>query len=322
MRILITGATGFLGRRLVERLAEQGHAVVAASRSAASASFPAGVTPRALDITDPASFGDVFSGLDAVVHAAAKVGDWGTREDFFAADEGGTRNVLSAARAENVPVFIHVSSVAVYGLDHQGPVAEGTPRVPRTDPFNYNAAKSAAEDLIDAARAEGYPATVVRPANIYGPGSTNWTARPAELIRKGLLSLPPGAGCSNTVYVDNVCALIEACLRDPRARGQSFQIADEDRQDWPSFFGQYAAALGGKVPRRPLWVLRGLATIMELGARLSGWQPLVTHEALAFIQFQGWFPVEHAREVLGFAPPVSAAEGMKQTLAWIQRSTR
>lgn len=318
MHILVTGATGYIGRRLVERLAEQGHAVVAASRSATNASFPSRVTPRALDVTDPGTFGDAFVGLDAVVHAAAMVGDWGAREAFFATDEGGTRNVLVAARTQNIPVFIHVSSVAVYGLAHQGAVTEDTPRVPRTDPSAYTAAKSAAEDVVDELRAQGYPVTVVRPANVYGPGSPLWTARPAAMIRKGMLSLPPGSGRSNTVYVDNVCALIETCLSDPRARGQTMHVADGGEQDFAAFFGQYAAAVGGRVPLRPLWLLRALATGMEGVARLSGRPPLLTHEALGFILFQGWFPMDHAREVLGFTPPISAEEGMRRTLDWIR----
>lgn len=97
----------------------RGHEVVAASRGAQGRAWPVGAVPRALDITDPATFGDAFEGVDAVV-----------------------------------PVFVHVSSIAVYGLTREGPIPEDTPRIPETDPIAYNAAKSAAEGVIERARGE------------------------------------------------------------------------------------------------------------------------------------------------------------------------
>lgn len=319
MRTLVTGATGFIGSRLVELLVARGHEVVAASRGAEGRVWPAGATPKALDITDPATFGRAFDGVEAVVHAAALVSDWGPREDFFRHSATGTENVLRAAQTAGVPVFVHVSSIAVYGLTREGPIPEHTPRTPETDPIAYNAAKSAAEGVIERARAEGYPATIVRPANVYGPGAPNWTVRPAALIRKGLMGLPPGAGPSNTVYVDNVAALLIATLEDERARGETLHVVDPERQDWGAFFGQYAAALGGRVPVRPLWFLRGLATASEAVARLTGWPPLVSHDALAWLLAQGWYPMARCEHVLGFSPPVSASEGMARTVAWLTR---
>lgn len=317
MKVLVTGATGFIGSRLVELLAERGHAVIAASRSAEARSWPTGVQAKRLDITDPGSFGGAFDRVDAVVHAAALVGDWGPREDFFRHCEDGTRHVVQAARAAGVPVFVHVSSVAVYGLAKSGPIPEDTARVPSTDRIAYNAAKSAAEGVIEDARAEGYPATIVRPANVYGPRAPNWTERPVALIRKGLMGLPRGAGPSNTVYVDNVAALLITTVEDERARGETFHVVDSERQDWNAFFGQYATALGKRVPVRPLWFLRALATVLETLSRITGRAPLVSHDALAFVLSQGWYPMEKCQRVLGFTPPVPASEGMTRTLAWI-----
>ena len=317
MRVLVTGATGFIGSRLVDRLVEQGHEVVATSRSAERRAWPEGVQARGMDITAPDSFGTAFEGVDAVVHLAALVTEWGPREEFFLHGEEGTRHVVDAARAAGVPVFVHVSSIAVYGLAHSGPVSEDFPRVPREDPIAYNAAKSAAEGVIEAARAEGYPATIVRPANVYGPGAPSWTVRAAALIDKGLMALPPVTGPSNTVFVDNVVALLITTLEDERARGETFHVVDAERQDWAAFFGQYAQALGKRVPARPLWFLRGLASVLETLSRFTGKPPLASHDALAYILSEAWYPMEKCARVLGFTPPVPASEGMACTLAWL-----
>ncbi|MEY3211964.1 MAG: dTDP-glucose 4,6-dehydratase, partial [Pseudomonadota bacterium] len=91
------------------------------------------------------------------------------------------------------------------------------------------------------------------------------------------------------------------------------------RQDWASFFGQYAAALGGRAPTRPLWALRLLATLLEAISRLTGRPPLASHDALAYILSRGWYPMEKAERVLGFVPPISAEEGMARTVAWLTR---
>jgi nucleoside-diphosphate-sugar epimerase len=318
MRVLVTGATGFIGGRLVQMLVDKGHSVVATSRSATRATFPPGVVARDLDITDPGTFGDAFNGVDAVVHTAALVGDWGKREDFFKFDEGGTRNVLAAARAAKVPIFVHTSSIAVYGMARSGPLPEETPRIPTTAPAAYNAAKSAAEGAVEQARAEGYPATIVRPGNVYGPASHHWTVRPTTLISKGLMSMPPGTGPSNTVYVDNVCALLIACLESPAARGETFHVVDEGLQSFHAFFSHYAQAIGKKVPVRPLFVLHLLATVLEAVARVTGKPPLATHEAIDFVVFQGHFPMDKAARVLGFKPPISSTEGMARTVAWLK----
>jgi nucleoside-diphosphate-sugar epimerase len=319
-RILVTGATGFIGGHLVRYLVERDYEVVACARTAEEKQrlFPAGVTARNLDITNPDSFGDAFAGVDAVVHAAAMVGDWGPSEDFLRTDRDGTGHVLDAAQGAGVPEFLHVSSITVYGFRVEGVVPEETPIV-TASPWPYMQAKADAERLVEQARATGYPVTIVRPANVYGPGSVSWTLRPARLIRNRLISLPKGFGPSNTVYVENVVALIEACLYDDRARGETFHIVDEGTMGFDVFFGQYAEALGrGRVPVLPRWLQDRFAVGLEMGARLTGLAPPVTRHVLDFLCFPGHYTNDRSRRLLGFDPPVPAEAGMQRTLAYLQ----
>jgi nucleoside-diphosphate-sugar epimerase len=323
-RILVTGATGFIGGHLVRYLVDRDYQVVACARSAEDKreSFPAGVIPKRLDITNPATFGKVFETVDAVVHAAALVGDWGPPEAFFATDRDGTRNVLAAAVEANVPRFVHISSITVYGFLKDGLVTEEAAIVDKS-PWPYMQAKADAERLVLQARAAGYPVTIVRPGNVYGPGSVAWTLRPAKLIRNRLISLPRGFGPSNTVYVDNVLALIEACLRDDRAAGESFHVVDEGVMGYDAFFGQYAKALGrGPVQILPRWLLNRSAAVLELGARLSGWPPLVTRHVLDYLCFPGHYRNDKSRRLLGLEPPVSADVGMARTLTYLAGGDR
>lgn len=318
-RILVTGATGFIGSHLVRYLVDQGHQVTACARSAADKRelFPAAVVTHNLDITRPDTFVDAFADVEAVVHAAALVGDWGPVEAYQITDCDGTGNVLQAAERARVPRFVHVSSITVYGFLQAGEITEDLPIV--TDSYwPYMQAKADAERLVEAARARGYPASIVRPANVYGPRSDPWTIRPAKLVKNRLISLPTGFGPSNTVYVENVCALLTKCVVDDRAEGETFHVADEARMGFDAFFGEYAKALGrGRVPIRPRRLLNLLAAALETGARLTGRDPLITRCALDFLCFPGHYSNEKSRRLLDFVPPVSAEEGMARTIAYL-----
>lgn len=318
-RILVTGATGFIGGHLVRYLVELGHEVIACARSAEAKRelFPEGVVAKGLDITRPETFGDAFAGVDAVVHAAAMVGDWGPFEAYQKTDCDGTENVLRASERARVPTFVHVSSITVYGFLREGPITEDAPIVDES-PWPYMHAKAAAERRVEKARARGYPVTIVRPANVYGPRSDPWTIRPARLVKSGLMSLPRGFGPSNTVYAENVCALIGRCVLDERAKGETFQVVDEGVMGFDAFFGEYAKALHKRrIPVRPRWLLNLLTGLMDGGARLSGRAPLVTQYALDFLCFPGHYVNDKSKRVLDFVPPVSADEGMARTIAYL-----
>jgi nucleoside-diphosphate-sugar epimerase len=270
-----------------------------------------------LDITQPDTFGGIFTAVDAVVHAAALVGDWGPLEAYQKIDREGTANVLQAAERAQVTRFVHVSSITVYGFRHEGAITEDAPVVDESY-WPYMQAKADAERVVEQARRQGYPVTIVRPGNVYGPRSDPWTVRPAKLVNNRLISLPKGFGPSNTVYVENVCALIAKCIVDERAKGETFHVVDEAVMGFDAFFGEYAKALGrGAVPIRPRWLLNLLAAGLETGARLTGRDPLITRCALDFLCFPGHYSNEKSKRVLGFVPSVSAEEGMARTIAYL-----
>jgi 2-alkyl-3-oxoalkanoate reductase len=235
MRVLVLGAGGFVGRRLVAALAASDWAtpVAGVRRRRRGAG-----EQRVVDATDAGQLMGAVADVDAVVNCVS--GDPATIV-------AGAR-ALFAAPAE--PRIIHLSSMAVYG-DAIGRVTEDAPLA---GTGGYAGAKVAAERL---AGARGGVA-VLRPGCIYGGGSPQWSERIAELLRARRIGDlgANGDGCSNIVHVDDVVGAILALLRQP-AEGVALNLAMPDAPDWNDYFVAFAKALGAvPVARIPEWRLK------------------------------------------------------------------
>lgn len=238
MRVLVLGADGFVGRRLVTALAAADWATPVAGSRRAKADGPG--DRIVLDATDAAAVSAAVAGVDAVVNCIA--GDDATivrNAEALFAGSGGRR-------------VVHLSSMAVYG-GATGLVDEARPLA--SEAGGYAGAKVAAE------RRAATAANVVtlRPGCIYGPGSTQWSLRIARLLaqrRLGDLGAD-GEGCSNLVHVDDVVAATLAGLRHDAAAGRAFNLAMAGAPDWNGYFLAFARALGTVPIRRiPGWQLK------------------------------------------------------------------
>jgi nucleoside-diphosphate-sugar epimerase len=321
--VLVTGATGFVGRHLVERLVRDGYEVVAGSRSAAkqATSFPAGVRTVTLDITDPATLGPALEHVDIVVHAAAKTGDWGRPREFERVLRDGTQHLLDACVRHRLSRFVHLSSAIFYGTTGRGAMTEGM--LPGHSHLPYGEGKIAAEHAVKQAREQhGLPTVILRPANIFGPGSRLWTDRPARLIEQGLMSLPLDYGKANPVFIENVVEAVCTVCRHDGAIGDTFNVTDDDQLTWRDFFGAYAAALGkGEIALRAPWMLYGLASSLETLASVTGRPPLLTRHAVTHLRFQGTYAPSRLAERLGYRPVVGIQEALRRTADYLRDRT-
>ena len=245
-KILVTGASGFLGGRLVERLFfSEGTPFRAMAhqpgRSMRLARLPVDIAW--CDLTQPEQVASAMEGCDVVVHCA--YGASGMPADNRRVTVDGTRVLADAAVAQGVRRFIHISSVAVYSYTPPLNVTESTPLVRSRDAYCRD--KVEAENIIwERIRRHGLPGVVLRMGNIYGPFSGPWTIRPLQHIREGIACLvDEGFHDSNMVFVDNAVEAILLAIREDGAAGQAFFITD-DPASWQEFYGYYAGWLGGR----------------------------------------------------------------------------
>lgn len=315
MTVFITGGRGFIARALADHLRGQG------------------IHTSGVDlVADPAydvvagstSSGDGWqehvAGAEVVVHTAALVTNTATHDEAWQVNVLGTRRALDAAIAAGARRFVHVSSVRAFGdLGWPDQVTEDHPV--RNDGGSYVDSKIASEQVVLQAHAAGQiEVVVVRPGDVYGPGSRPWTIQPVGLIRSGAFVLPAmGRGVFSPVYVDDLVAGLQLAVSHPAASGQVFTIGGGVGVTCAEFFGHYYRMLGKRGPRvLPTPVAVGLGTVASLGARAVGRRTEANAETMHYFTRTGTYSIEKAGRLLGYVPEVDLDEGMRRTEAWLR----
>ncbi len=312
-RVCITGANGFIGRTLARAFREGGADVVGVDRDADP---DHGVV--AGDISRPGAWQRTAEGCAVVVHTAALVGMPSDVSAFWDVNVRGTRLALEAARDGGARRFVHISSVVTFGLDFPDGVDELWPV--RTTGVAYVDTKVAAEQVVLQAHAAGeIEVTVIRPGDVYGPGSRPWTTLPLELLRTRQFALPEhGRGIHSPIYVDDLVAGMVHAAESDAAAGRVITLSGGVGVETSVFFDHYAHMLGKRrVPTVPTPVALVAAGVQTRLARVRGAVSEVTPDAVRYLaQRRGTYGIETARDVLGWEPRVDVAEGMSRTEAW------
>lgn len=254
-KVLVTGASGFIGTRVAEVLQLDGQWEVRAvvhnpGNAARLARLPVEMVQA--DLRDKSHALALVRDCDAVVHCAIGT-EWGRRREIFAVTVGGTQNLLQAASRANVKRFVHLSTISVYGdeLILTGTIEESCPLNPVRG-SEYGESKLAAERAVTRAARRGLEAIILRPARVYGPFSRIFIDRPLRAIACGgfrWLSNPDVP--ADMVYVDNVVAAILAALSAPSsaARGEAYNVGEESAVTWREFYGYFAERFGLELPQ-------------------------------------------------------------------------
>jgi nucleoside-diphosphate-sugar epimerase len=316
---LITGATGYIGSFLAERLLSRGREVRTFVRSREKASNLAAQGAEVVvgDLTEPDSLEAAVDGVSRVFHAAAAVDEQASREALFAVNAAGTESLVQGALRQGRPHFIHLSSCAVYGSIQAFGIDEATPL--RTGASDYHDSKVAAERAVWSAAAAGLPVTIARPSQVYGPGSTNFTIRPVEAIRSGSMMLIDGGhDLCKPIFIDNLLDGLEALAAQPAAIGEAFNLTDGYTVPWRLFFGAYASMLDvDHLPSVPYPLAWLVALLMETRGRLTRRRPSLTRSTVRSLRSTNSFSNRKARRMLGWSPRVGFEMGMERTKRWL-----
>ena len=325
LKNLVTGASGFLGSYLVEALVARGEMVRGLVRSSSKVAHlqNLGVELAYGDLNDVQSLRTAIQGIERVYHCAAVVADWGTRESFYTANVTGVGNILEAALAAGVSKFIHVSTSDVYGHPDY-PAEESTPY--RRRGWYYGDTKIEGEQLVwSYYRQRGLPITVIRPASIYGPRSISLVLEIVEQLKNGsMVYIGNGNKCAGLTYVTNVVDLLIRAADSKNSIGQAYNATDGSDITWRQYISRLAEILGTNSPRVaiPYRLAYLLGWTMEkiYGALRSESLPLLTRMAAELFGTNQGFPIDKARQELGYEPKVGFEEGMQQVKIWLRQT--
>jgi nucleoside-diphosphate-sugar epimerase len=305
MKALVTGASGFIGRRLVMKLARRGHETAClvrpTSRTAPLRDLPVEFVTG--DLGDAASLVHAVKGRDHIFHLAGVI-QAVDETAFEAANIQGTRNLVDAClrAAPGVERLVFVSSIAAAGPSREGKASteDDEPR-----PISaYGRSKLAAEGIVLQAET-GMPVTIIRPPNVLGPGSKE-IERAIGLLRKRLLpALGDGRPRTSLVDVDDLVEALLLAAEDPRSAGRTYFVTDGGAYAWPEITAAIAGELGVKrfMIKIPFAVQMLAARLAETAARLGRKAPLLTREIVRAARDHFWiYDGSKIGRELGFRP--------------------
>ena len=322
MKVLVTGASGLLGREVARLLVRQGHSVTTFQRRPAGVHGARDLTGS---ITDDAAVRSAVAGAEGVIHLAAKVSFTGQAAEFDAVNVEGTRRLLRLAREAGVQdvVFISSPSVANSGAAIAGLGAE--PADPGRAHGDYSRTKAEAELAALAADSPGFRVAAVRPHIVWGPGDTQLVERVLDRARRRRLPvLDDGAALIDTTYVDNAASAIVAALhRMEHIHGRALVVSNGEPRPVGELMAGICAA--GGVPA-PSWSLpgglaRAAGSLVELLWTRAGRaeEPPMTRFLAEQLSTAHWFDQRETRRLLDWAPAVSLDEGLARLAGHYRR---
>jgi nucleoside-diphosphate-sugar epimerase len=317
----VSGGSGFIGGKLVERLVAEGHPVRALARSDAAAERVAalGAKPVRGDLADRASLAAGAAGAGVAFHLAAHLGEWGPWPEFERGNVEGTENMLAGCAAAGVAHFVHCGTEAslmagepLVGVDETAPLRPDS-RAP------YPATKARAELAVRGANREGFETVALRPRFVWGKGDTTLLPEMVATVEAGKWAwVGGGRNITDTTHVDNVVeGLILAAAKG--RPGEAYFVTDGE----PVAFREFVTALlrtqGVEPPDRsvPAWTAAPMARICEAAWKalpLKGTPPMTTFRSWLLTQ-ECTIDIAKARSELGYAPIVTHERGLAELSA-------
>lgn len=322
MKILVTGATGFIGGAIAHRLVEQGHRVRCLVRPTSDLMRLSDMEWEKVegDITSAGDCEEATQGMDVVIHSAANVSDYGPWKLFEQTNMGGTRNMAQAALKSRVGRFLHISSILVLGAIKDRPIDDSFPYC--KSGFAYADTKIDAEAyLFEQHQEQGLPLVVLRPSWVYGPGDTLLIPGVAQLIAKGkMIYFGHKTNFIYLNYIDNLLDAVMLALERDEALGRAYLVTDDQQTTWEYLCNSLAQGLDLQPPSMqiPTWLAYGVAAVME-GAkylvRAKRRPPLTRMQVTLMGGIR--YDISRIRKELGYEPAIGHEEGIARSIQWM-----
>ncbi len=321
MKVLVTGATGFIGSALTKRLLAKGAKVRVLIREPRKARQLENTGAEIFqgNITNRPDCIKACEGIGQVFHCAAILGGWGkSRSLLWEVNVQGTENMLEAARKEGIKQFIHVSTCGILGPCKRGQYLDEEASY---EPINtYMRTKIEAEKLAADYSKKGLPVTIARPEFVYGPGDTHMLPLFRIVHQKRFVFFGDGLNMLHPTYIDDVVdGLLLASKQE--AKGEKFNMAGERPVTMREFIGEMAQALDVPEPK---------ISIPVALAKLTGWtleyswglfaKPPMTSSAVITLSRNLAVSIEKARDRLGYNPKIGIREGIRRTVRWYREN--
>lgn len=316
-KVLVTGATGFLGKYVIEELAEHGYQVRAFGRNSkvgrslenSSISFFQG------DLTKADNVLEACKGMDLVVHAGALSTVWGPWEDFYQANVLGTKYVLEACRQTDIQRLVYVSSPSVYAAPKDQLAIKESATPEENNLNNYIRSKLASERLFKDY--PDVPSIILRPRGLFGIGDTSILPRVINLSQKiGIPLIGDGRQLMDMTCVENVALAIRLALEAPEAKGEVYNITNGEPRAFRDLLEESLTGLGYPIKYRkiPASLLSGIASSLEFlykSLNLKG-EPSLTRYTYYLLRYSQTLDISKAERELGYRPKISISEGIEQ----------
>lgn len=313
MKVLVTGATGFVGATLVSRLVDSERFSVRAAVRRESGELLAGVEQIATgDLTPNTDWQQALVGVDAVVHLAARVHVMHDQvidplAEFRKVNVAGTERLARMAAAAGVRRFVFLSSVKVNGEGRSVPYAETDPSKPE-DP--YGVSKWEAEQILhEIATDAGLKVVILRPPLVYGPGVKANFLKLLQLVERGIpLPLATVNNCRSLIYLENLINAIIVCISHPKAAGQTYMVSDGEDISTPELIRRMADALG-----RPSRLFPFSPALMRFIGRVTYKVDVVDRLLSSLV-----VDTSKMHRELNWVPPFTMEQGLKETAEWFK----
>ncbi|MBN1872198.1 MAG: NAD-dependent epimerase/dehydratase family protein [Candidatus Omnitrophica bacterium] len=320
MVVFITGATGFIGSHLAQRLYASGYKLRCLARHTSDVSKLRRINTSIVfaDITDKNAVQNALKGVEIVYHNAATVGEWLSRQEAWSINIKGTRNLLDACLDAQVKRFVHVSSLAVLGMRNHFNTPPDAPRVMTGD--IYTDTKIESERLVmDYYEKYKLPVVIVRPGFVFGEGDRRFLPRMLNLLKSDkFIFLGKGTNIMDLIYIDNLIdALVQAGIKQ-KAIGRVYNVTNKDKVTMRDFVYMICDILKIKRPYKsiPFPVAKVLASSLETYSRVLKKKepPFLTKARVKVAGLNLDFDISRTIEELGYDSRISIREGLEKTL--------